>query len=290
MPQIVISASRRTDIPAFYMPWFMAGIDAGYFEVQNPYNRRTVRVPAALSQVHSIVFWSKNFGPFLDHGYAKALAQRGYRLFFNFTINSAHSVLEPMLPPLTLRLDQLARLVDAFGPDCIQWRFDPICFFMKRSGRMGDNLDQFEIIARSAAQLGLRICVTSFVDLYRKVRRRAEEQCDLQLIDPPMPRKVATIARFADHLSSLGMQLQMCCEKDLLGALPPGLSVTASSCIPNNRLTDLYGPGISLARDSGQRKAAGCTCGLSKDIGSYNLHPCYHNCLFCYANPIRDAK
>jgi hypothetical protein len=290
MPQIVISASRRTDIPAFYMPWFMAGIDAGYFEVQNPYNRRTVRVPATLDQVHSIVFWSKNYGPFWDHGYAKQLVERGYRLFFNFTINSAHPVLEPMLPPLTVRLSQLARLVDAFGPDCIQWRFDPICFLMKRSGHMTDNLDQFEIIAGRAAQLGLRLCITSFVDLYRKVLRRAGQQCDLQLIDPPMPEKVATIARLADHLAGLGMQLQLCCEKNLLEALPPGLPVSASSCIPNDRLTDLYGPGISLAKDSGQRRAAGCTCGVSKDIGSYNLHPCSHNCLFCYANPTCDEK
>jgi hypothetical protein len=272
------------------MPWFMAGIDAGYFEVQNPYNRRTVRVPATLDQVHSIVFWSKNYGPFWDHGYAKQLIERGYRLFFNFTINSAHPVLEPMLPPLTVRLSQLARLVDAFGPDCIQWRFDPICFLMKRSGHMTDNLDQFEIIAGRAAQLGLRLCITSFVDLYRKVLRRAGQQCDLQLIDPPMPEKVATIARLADHLAGLGMQLQLCCEKNLLEALPHGLPVSASSCIPNDRLTDLFGPGISLAKDSGQRKAAGCTCGVSKDIGSYSLHPCSHNCLFCYANPICDAQ
>ena len=290
MPQIVISASRRTDIPAFYMPWFMAGIDAGYFEVLNPYNRRTVRVPATLDQVHSIVFWSKNFGPFWDHGYAKELVRRGYRLFFNFTINSVHPVLEPMLPPLTVRLSQLGRLVDTFGPDCIQWRFDPICFFTKRSGHMTDNLDQFEIIASRAAQLGLRLCITSFVDLYRKVLRRAGEQCDLQLIDPPMPQKIATIGRLADHLAGLDMQLQLCCEKNLLDALPPGLTVSASSCIPNDRLTDLFGPGISLAKDSGQRKAAGCTCGVSKDIGSYNLHPCSHNCLFCYANPKRDVQ
>jgi hypothetical protein len=290
MPQIVISASRRTDIPAFYMPWFMAGIDAGCFEVQNPYNRRTVRVPATRDQVHSFVFWSKNYGPFLDRGYAESLVQRGYRLFFNFTINSTHPVLEPALPPLDLRLSQLDRLVDAFGPDCIQWRFDPICFFRKRSGRMDDNLDQFEIIAGRAAQAGLRICITSFVDLYRKVLRRAEAQHDLRLIDPPRPQKIATVARLADHLAGLGMQLQLCCEKDLLDDLPAGMPVGPSSCIPNDRLTDLYGPGISLARDSGQRKTAGCTCGVSKDIGSYNLHPCHHNCLFCYANPSCDTK
>jgi len=290
MPQIVISASRRTDIPAFYMPWFMAGIEAGYFEVRNPYNRKTARVPAAIDRVHSIVLWSKDFGPFLDQGYARALVRRGYRFFFNFTINSTHTVLEPMLPPLAARLIQLERLVGTFGPDCIQWRFDPICVFQENPGRLGDNLDQFETIARHAAQLGLKICITSFADLYRKVLQRMKEQCGLQLVDPPLPQKVLTITRLSECLSKLDMQLRLCCEKELLNALPPDLPVSAAACIPNDRLTALYGPGISLARDSGQRKAAGCTCGVSKDIGSYNLHPCPHDCLFCYANPMRDTK
>lgn len=290
MTQIVISASRRTDIPAFYMPWFMAGIEAGHFEVRNPYNRQTARVPAAPDRVHSIVFWSKNFGPFLDQGYAGTLVRRGYRFFFNFTLNSDQAVLEPRLPPLMSRLIQLERLVETFGPDCIQWRFDPICFFQESPGGPGDNLNQFETIARHAARLGLRICITSFVDLYRKVLRRIKEQCGLQLVDPPRPQKVLTITRLSEFLSGLGMQLQLCCEKELLNALPSDLPVGAASCIPSDRLTELYGPGISLAKDSGQRKAAGCTCGISKDIGSYDLHPCPHNCLFCYANPKRDGK
>lgn len=290
MPKAVISASRRTDIPAFYMPWFMAGIDAGCFEVQNPYNRRTLRVPAGPGEVHSIVFWSKNFGPFLDQGYAMELVRRGYRLFFNFTINSAHPVLEPRLPPLEIRLDQLTRLVDLFGPACIQWRFDPICCFRDRSGRMGDNLDQFEIIAGHAAGLGLKLCITSFVDLYRKVLKRTEKIRDLQFVDPPVSRKSSIIAGLAGCLAGLGMQLQLCCEKDLLDHIAPDLQVRSSACIPSRKLTALFGPGISLARDSGQRRASGCNCGVSKDIGSYHLHPCRHNCLFCYANPARDTE
>ena len=288
MTRIVISASRRTDIPAFFMPWFMKGIETGYFEVQNPYNHQVKSVPASPKHVHSIVFWSKNFGPFLDQGYARTLEQRGYRLFFNFTINSTQPVLEPTLPPLEERLEQLARLVDAFGPDCIQWRFDPICFFRERSGRMGNNLDQFEVIARNAAGLGLKTCITSFVDLYRKVLRRVQKNHDLELFDPPMDQKIATIEELAGHLTDLGMGIQLCSEKDVLSHLPSHLGVTASACIPNDRLAALFGPGISLAQDGGQRKAAGCMCGVSKDIGSYPLHPCRHNCLFCYANPACD--
>ena len=68
-PQIVISASRRTDIPAFYLDWFMAQVDRGYFEVINPHNRKVTTVTAAPESVHTIVFWSKNFGPFLKKAY-----------------------------------------------------------------------------------------------------------------------------------------------------------------------------------------------------------------------------
>ena len=95
MEKIILSASRRTDIPAFYMPWFMAGIEQGRFGVVNPYNQKISNVPAGVDQVHTIVFWSKDFGPFLKGGYGEDLAARGYHLFFNFTVNTADRLLEP---------------------------------------------------------------------------------------------------------------------------------------------------------------------------------------------------
>ena len=288
MPRIVLSASRRTDIPAFYMPWFMSSIKRGYFTVINPYNNRTSRVPAGPEQVHSIVFWSKNFGPFIEKGYGLQLQQMGYGLFFNFTINSVHKTLEPNLPPLEQRLEQLARLSGVFGPGCMNWRFDPICVFKTTSGHTGSNLDQFTEIAGRVADAGVSTCITSFVDPYRKVLRRFDRYSDLTLIDPPLDRKISVITKLAGCLGPLGINLHLCCEKDLLDALPPALPVSAAGCIPSHRLASLYGPDISLARDSGQRKAAGCTCGVSRDIGSYRLHPCRHDCLFCYANPAMD--
>ncbi len=114
MSQIVISASRRTDIPAFYMPWFMDRIDKGYFEVVNPYNRRTSIVPATPAEVHTIVFWSKNFGPFITGRYGEKLIDAGYHLFFNYTLNSESPLLEPNLPPLQTRMSQLGDYERAF--------------------------------------------------------------------------------------------------------------------------------------------------------------------------------
>lgn len=290
MSRLVLSASRRTDIPAFYMPWFMRGIHRGCFDVINPYNRKVSTVPASSDHVHTIVFWSKNFEPFLTGDYGERLVQMGYHLFFNFTINSPHPVLEPHLPPLMNRLVQLKRLCRRFGPGAIQWRFDPICIFTDAEGRLSDNLDHFKRIACDASDLGISICITSLVDHYRKVQRRVEAQSQVALLDPPLTEQADRVCRMAETVSALGMQLQLCCERELLDHLGSRAPVAAAACIPSRRLIELYGPGISAAKDTGQRRAAGCGCGVSKDVGSYHLHPCRHNCLYCYANPVVDAS
>ena len=290
MSRIVLSASRRTDIPAFYMPWFMTGVARGYFEVVNPYNRIVSRVPAAPDQIHSIVFWSKDYSRFLEQGCDRELIRQGFHLFFNFSINSPHRQLEPNVPPLKERLGQLTRLVRAFSSRHVQWRFDPICLIRHSDGRISDNMDAFEAIADHAAELGIRTCITSFVDLYRKVMRRMAAHAPLSFYDPGMDEKTERIQRMETLLAHRGIALELCCEKPLLAALPRNTTVRPASCIPGKRLVQLFGPGISLKKDPGQRAAAGCGCTVSKDIGSYSLHPCRHNCLFCYANPARDKS
>jgi hypothetical protein len=88
------------------------------------------------------------------------------------------------------------------------------------------------------------------------------------------------------RLAALNIRLFTCCEKDLVEALPATSSVTHSSCIPNDLLMKIYYGRLSLRKDTGQRVKAGCGCKVSVDIGSYRRQPCYHNCLFCYANPM----
>ena len=268
----------------------MQEIKNGRFKVLNPYSRKIYRVPATPDQVHSIVFWSKNFGPFLRHRYGEMLMEKGYHLFFNFTINSPHTLLEPGIPDLEDRLEQLALLAANFGRQCIQWRFDPICLYTDAAGREKDNLGDFDVIARRVADLGIEICITSFADLYRKVLRRMRVHSNLKLIDPPVQRKAEIIRTLSRKLTAMGVELTLCCEREVLTRLPEDVSAGAAACIPNNRLMRLYGPGISLAKDRGQRRDAGCNCSVSKDIGSYTLHPCDHNCLFCYANPSMDSR
>lgn len=196
--------------------------------------------------------------------------------------------MEPAVPRLDKRLEQLAYLCERYTPQAIHWRFDPVCFFKDQRGLWTNNLDQFETIARRAGDLGIGVCITSFVDLYRKVQRRLNKRSDIRLCDPPLALKIDQVLEMARILAGFKIQLRLCCEKEVLAALPPEAAVQAAACIPTRQLVRLYGPGISLARDSGQRSQAGCGCGLSRDIGSYHRHPCHHNCLFCYANPASE--
>jgi hypothetical protein len=282
--KIVLSASRRTDIPAFYMPWFMTQIDKGQFTIVNPFNRRESVVSASPDHVHSIVFWSKDFGVFLEKGFGQRLQERGYHLFFNFTINSDSPRLEPNVPPLPDRLAQLEELCRRFTPEAINWRFDPICYFKSGNDRIQNNLQGFDRIAEKAAGLGITRCITSFMDDYAKIRKRTAAIPEFDFVDPPAAEKIAQILNMEAVLADKKIRLYTCCEKELLKALPQNSTVERSSCIPNDLLQKLFGGNLSLKQDRGQRVSAGCGCRVSVDIGSYRQHPCYHNCLFCYAN------
>lgn len=281
----VISASRRTDIPAFYMPWFMRRIALGCFDVVNPYNRQSRRVPAGPDEVHSIVFWSKNFAPFVEGHYGPRLLDAGYHLFINVTVNSENPLLEPGVPPLRQRIRQLSALSEICRPKAINWRFDPVVFYATGKGLVRDNLRDFETVAGAAADAGIERCITSFMDVYPKIARRVKSMAGFAFQDPLVEEKIEILFRMQAILAPKGIQLQTCCEKTLLEVLPAGLRVTAGSCVPNDLLVDLYGPGISVKRDTGQRVKAGCGCKVSVDVGSYTEHPCGHRCLYCYARP-----
>ncbi len=263
----------------------MAGIHSGVFEVENPFNRRRYRVASTPDRVSVIVFWSKNFGPFLERGDGNRLSAMGYRLFFNFTVNEGSPPLEAHLPPLDDRIDQLAQLCDTFGPDVINWRFDPVCFFTQDNGGVENNTGRFSTIADRAGRLGIRRCITSFMDLYPKIRKRSESRSSLRYIEPSMAVKVETAAAMADTLSPHGIRLMLCCEPDVLALLPDSTGVRESACISGQLLSQLFNRPVPLRRDRGQRAASGCRCTVSSDIGSYRRHPCPHSCRYCYANP-----
>ena len=283
---MIISASRRTDIPAFYSRWFINRVRAGWCLVPNPLNYNQLSyVSLKPEEVDAIVFWSKNFHLFLKENCGKKLQKAGYNLFFNFTINSESPQLEPHMPPLDVRLDQLKQLCDQFGSRTVNWRFDPICFFKTHDGIVQDNLNDLDRIAAKAAEFGIQRCITSFMDPYPKIKKRLAALPGFSFSDPQLNTKKEIILKMEQALTAAKINLKLCCEKEVLDALPVSTSVTESACIPNDLLVELFGGTLSLKKDTGQRIQKGCGCKVSVDVGSYHLHPCYHNCLFCYANP-----
>ncbi len=283
--KIVISASRRTDIPAFYMKDFMNSIHRGYFRVTNPFNQKESLVMATPDKVHTIVFWSKDYTNLIKGQFIEILWNLGYNLFFNYTINSRDSILEPCLPALEHRLTQLETLAGIVGPDAVFWRFDPICYYRRTDGKICHNRHDFLKIADRASDLGIQTCITSFVDIYGKVQKRLSCLPGFSFLDPPAENKIKILLEMARELKKRDIDLLTCCEKQILESVPPDSGIKASSCIPSHYLAKLYGPDVSLMKDAGQRIKLGCGCRSSMDVGSYRHQPCYHNCLFCYANP-----
>ena len=286
-PTGILSASRRTDIPGWYTPWFLDRIEKGYFFITNPFNRQSRRVNATHQDIHTIVFWSKNYGPFLELGAHKILAQKGFHLFFNFTINTPLKDLEPGLPGLSERLAQARRIARDLTPAQIAWRFDPICFYEK-GGQVFNNLEAFEYIAGQLSQMGIRQCITSFYDPYKKVEARIKRMADsgspmLKFVDPGMERKAKIIRRMSECLKRLGMDLFLCCEKNLMDTAGLQTYASPNACINGTLYKTLFGGNPETRSDYGQRRKKGCQCTKSFDIGSYEDHPCFHNCLFCYA-------
>jgi hypothetical protein len=283
--KIVISASRRTDIPAFYLKWFAKQIKQGFFKTKNPYNGNVSIIQATPDRVHTIVFWSKNFRPFIKSGFGAMLQKKGYNLFFNFTVNSCVPFLESRVPPLNDRLDQLSYLCSHFNPESVNWRFDPICFYKTGRCETENNMHDFNRIAKYASECGVKRCITSFMDHYAKIKKRAASIKGFSFVEPHFDKKIKILLNMEQELKALDIRLFTCCEKELLDGLPQDSNINASSCIPNDLLVRLYGGGLSLRKDTGQRIKQGCGCKISVDVGSYSMHPCYHNCLFCYANP-----
>jgi hypothetical protein len=279
----VISASRRTDIPAFYLDWFFSSLESGSFTLTNPYNGQVRMVQVSKETTAALVFWSKDYGPLLKN--LKRLS--GWNPLFNFTLNSPDPLLEPGVPTLDKRLEQMSALAEIHGPESVRWRFDPVVFY-RYKGREFDNLHAFERLLEFAAGTGLTSCTVSLMDPYRKIERRQRPVEGFEFIYPGPERAREVAESMAATAAGYGIRLLTCCEPLLAGAGIENLS--AAGCIDHGLIERLYGGKLSCRRDKGQRSGAGCLCHESIDIGGYREQPCRCDCLYCYANPSIDRK
>jgi len=270
---VIISASRRTDIPAFYSKWFMNRIEARFCEVPNPFNPAQVsRVSLCPEEVDALVFWTRNAAPLFPR--LKELNARGYRYYFLYTLLDYPELLEPRAAPVETRIESFRQLANVIGPDRVIWRYDPIV--VSTITPVGFHKEAFSRIASSIERATKR-CIISFVDLYRKLDKRlrwlSEHGCTLS---EPHEEEAAELAAFiAACARRHGMRVTTCTEN--LDLTPWGIS--PGKCIDNDYLASVFGIAASAEKDPAQRPACGCV--VSRDIGCYDT--CVHGCRYCYA-------
>ena len=171
---MIVSASRRTDIPAFYSRWFFNRLREGYVLVRNPAApRRISRISLGPEDVDGIVFWTKNPAPMLD----KLDLLREYAYYFQFTLTPYGREVESGLPSKNqVILPAFQRLADKVGPERVIWRYDPI--FLSRTYTLDHHLRTFEKMARRLAPFTNK-CIISFLDYYHDTARK---MADLELL------------------------------------------------------------------------------------------------------------
>ncbi|MDW7761514.1 MAG: DUF1848 domain-containing protein [Acidobacteriota bacterium] len=266
---MIVSASRRTDIPAFYGRWFLNRLRAGHVLVANPRRRLEVRrVDLDPASIDGIVFWTKNPEDFLSRLPGLDAFEIPYD--FLFTITGYGPSIEPNLPPKRAVIETFKRLSDRLGPERVIWRYDPI--FLTPAIGGDEHLRRFESLARNLEGYTTHVII-AFLTLYRKSRRHMES-LKVSLPEPDDARRL--LLKLKRMAAFRGMTLGTCAVSS--ECHPEGTA--RGACIDARRFERMIGRSIPMSKDPGQRKE--CLCVRSVDIGAYDT--CAHTCLYCYAN------
>lgn len=265
---MILSVSRRTDIPAHYSDWFFNRLEAGYACTRNPMNFRQVsRIVIAPAVVDGFVFWTKNPTPMVDR--LHRLAE--YPYYFQFTLNAYGKDLEPGLPGkqevLVPAFQSLSRQI---GPERVIWRYDPIV--LTDAYTLEHHIRYFDALAKRLSGFTQR-CIISFVDQYRHLGSRFR------------PLGTTEIEILAEHFSGIALQygltLETCAEAVDLSRFGIG----HGHCIDGRLFEQLLNQPLNLSKDKNQRPACGCTASI--DLGMYDC--CPSSCRYCYANHSQTA-
>ncbi|SDF70442.1 DUF1848 domain-containing protein [Sporolituus thermophilus] len=278
---MIISASRRTDIPAFYAEWFMNRIRANFCTVVNPFNRTQVsHVSLHPRDVDVIVFWTRNARPLLP--YLAELSARGYRYYFHYTLTGYPSLLEPYAPSVEQSMANFRELAGRIGADKLIWRYDPI---------LVSDITDYEYHRRNFAGLAARLegytrrVVVSLADEYRKATnnfRKLTRQGITVRTDYGGDAFAGLMICFSAIAREHGMEIFSCAE--VYDLTPFG--IFPGKCIDDKYLRAVFGIQVAAGKDKSQRPACGCV--PSKDIGFYET--CLHGCLYCYAGTYPAAR
>ena len=273
---MIISASRRSDIPAFYSEWLMNRVKDGFCTVPNPFNSRQVaRVSLEPEDVDAIVFWTRNPRPLMSS--LAELDKRGFRYYFHFTLLGYPRFLDKNSPPLENSIENFRILSSVVGANRVIWRYDPIVITPRTN--ISYHLDNFEQIADSLRDHTNK-CVISLVDIYRKIKRRLRElnSSGDQIIEPGAlgDNQFDSLIRGITGLGKkYGLMVTSCAES--VDLTPYGIH--PGKCVDPVLLQNEFNIRVPMRKDPGQRDT--CACAVSKDIGMYDS--CLYGCQYCYA-------
>lgn len=264
---MIVSASRRTDIPAFYSSWFFNRIKEGYVLVPNPFDaHRISRINLSPAVVDCIVFWTKNPAPMLDN----LELLKDYKFYFQFTLNPYGSELENNLPRFRKRIELFKRLADKIGREKVIWRYDPI--LTNEVYTVSFHREKFAETAELLKEHTEK-CMLGFIDHYRHIRPAVGKFN----IRPLLPEEIRQMAvSFRETMDAYpAIALETCTSKVDLSAL----GISAGLCVDNKLVEKITGYSIIARKDKNQRSI--CACVESIDIGTYET--CLNGCIYCYA-------
>ena len=268
---MIVSASYRSDIPAFYAEWFARRRAAGFCRVANPYGGAPYRVPLAGPEIEGFVFWTRNAGPFLP--VLDNLAAEGLPFVVHYTVTGYPRALEPSVPPAERGVDLIRALAERYGPRVVVWRYDPV--LITGLTEAGWHREAFRRLAGNLAGACDEV-VLSFAQIYAKTRANTERAARIEGFtwqDPEPEAKRTLLAELAEIARAAGIEPSLCAQPELSGA-----GIRPARCIDAERLSAAGGRAISV-RQKGNRP--GCLCAESRDIGAYDS--CPHGCVYCYA-------
>jgi len=303
---VIVSASRSTDIPAFYSDWFIDRLKKGYLKWKNPFNG--VPLYVAFENTRLIVFWSKNPKPMIKH--LDYLNGRNINYYFQYTLNDyVHENLEAKVGSVDRRIETFIELSEKIGKEKVIWRFDP--YILTESSGVDELLKRTEYIGDKLKGYTHKM-VFSFADIktYKKVQNNLRKEAvpymefnertmnelaaGLMELNKKWAFEIGTCAEKID-LDKYGIVHNKCIDDDLmiklfpqdkklmdfLGYKPAPAQLSMFAAEPQATYK------VKKLKDKGQRELCGCI--FSKDIGQYNT--CPHECIYCYANTsIETAK
>jgi hypothetical protein len=266
---MIISASRRTDIPAFYGEWLLNRLRAGEVLVRNPMQSKQVsRIMLTPDTVDALVFWTKNPEHFLS--YLPEIDALGYSYYFLFTLTPYDATLEPGVPETGKMVEVFRRLSRLVGPERVVWRYDPVVLTDRLTPAW--HTEAFSLLAGELSGYTGR-CIISFLDDYRKIRSRMRH-IGYILPDKEIMGEIA--GQFADTAGKRGITLFTCSHDIDLSCQ----GIMHSRCIDSELVEYISGRRVLQVKKAGSQRHA-CRCVESRDIGSYNT--CGHGCFYCYA-------